>query len=549
MYTKLLIFIIPALLTACGSSKNKVKDDWPGIDDSSFRLKNNVSSLSNKADTFSLTTEILLPKMGKDVSYTVTSTCTRKYPPSYQGEKSPYTKSTAYPASANENLKPLQIFEHLPEEMIIFPEHFSKCDFTLYAENQHTSDDYAALKDQKFQNLSDEHTISLTKRNFQDSKILPLRTELADFTLESVDEKKFVDLKTLCYSNKLTVTKTENSNYSRVRADRIILPKETKNFPLEYCRIQALSPKNGTILFSPIFKFINRDLNLSIKTYDSARISVKSSAASYSSSNFNNLRPLFTMDFTNTSTTDHLNVKIHAEDSVETIQIITSLKETSNVKIGDNRTKTYIPNFTPIDSYSAWTVPETGNTTSSMRLAPGKRKSLDFKTFPSYDCLNNNEELGFVIAPEKNNPLFTYSLMNHNEFVSEAFYTGSVLFDTDAQDGAGANIKINNLPVEIEEYVSSNSAFTLYFRNQNVLPGEQITLSHRTYEPQLSKNRMELTREQERRQLANRPFSFRSYVNQNDQTQCHSYDTIQTDGTSPDGDIILQPLGSRSVDL
>ncbi len=551
MYTKLLIFIIPALLTACGSSKNTVKDDWPGIDDSSFRLKNNISSLSNKADTFSLTTEMLLPKMGKDVSYKITSTCTRKYSTDYKGEKSLYTKSIEYPASANENLKPLQIFEHLPEEMIIFPEHFSKCDFTLDTENQNKSIDSAVLKDQAFQNLSDEHTISLTKRNFQDNTTPSLRTKLDDFTLESIDRKRMEIFETVCYSNKISITKTKMLSHAVLKASNLTLPEETEDFPLEYCRVRALSLKSGKVLFSPILKIINRELQPKVKQYDIAQIttSLNPTAIPYDSSNFLNLKPLFTIEFTNTSTTDSLNVKIHAEDSMETIHVITGLKETSNVKVGDNRTRIYIPNLTSVESYAAWTVPGTGNTASSIRLAPGKRKSVDFKTFPSYNCPNNNEELGFIIAPEQNNPLFTYSLINHNDFVSEAFYTGSVLFDTDANDGTGSNIEINNLPAELEEHIPSNSAFTLYFRNQNILPGKEITLSHRNYEPQLSKNRMELTQEQERRQLANRPFSFRSYVNQNDQTQCHSYDTIQTDGTSPDGDIILQPLGSRSVDL
>ncbi len=553
MYTKLLIFIIPALLTACGSSKNTVKDDWPGIDDSSFRLKNNISSLSNKADTFSFTTEMLLPKMGKDVSYKITSTCTRKYSTDYKGKKSLYTKSIEYPASANENLKPLQVFEHLPEEMIIFPEHFSTCDFTLHAENQHTSDDDAVLRDQEFQNLSDEYQIAILKKNqeIQKENEIPLRSEMSNFTLESLNSKRMVDLKTICYSNQINIIKTEDISYSKISAELILLAAETKNFPLEFCRVQATSSETNKVIFSPVFKVINRTSQITLSTYDSGRIAPasKQTGIEYHKSNFIKVPTLIRIDFENNSNTDKLNVKIHAEDSMETIHVITGLKETSNVKIGDNRTKTYTPNLTSVESYAAWTVPGTGNTSSTLNLAPGETKILDLKAFPSFDCLSDIEELGFIIAPEQNNPLFTYSLINHNDFVSEAFYTGSVLFDTDANDSTGSNIEINNLPAELEEHIPSNSAFTLYFRNQNILPGKEITLSHRNYEPQLSKNRMELTQEQERRQLANRPFSFRSYVNQNDQTQCHSYDTIQTDGTSPDGDIILQPLGSRSVDL
>ncbi len=551
MYTKLLMFIILALFTACAPS-NSIKDTWPGIDDESFKLKNNISTLSNNnLDVFSFTTQILLPKMGADVSYTITSTCTRILPIA-STKKMLYSKTTVYPATKFKNPLHLQTFEHLPEEMIIFPKHFSKCDFKLNAKNQNSSTDSALLKNQVFKILPNEHHLSIArtrKQQTQKKTALPLKTELFKFIVRSLDSKRIKNLETICYTNKIKFKKTPKINHSQLNANRILFPKETKDFPLEYCRLKAVLINTKKIVFSPVFKFINREHLPIIKTSENLKIPPSPSSKvgiSYNSSSFIDILALFKINFINTSNKDSLQIRIHAEDSIQNIFLINTLKYISNTY---NRSVTkyfYRPNFKPVSTYFAWVVPKTGNTTSIIKLKPKKMQTLEFKAFPSFKCSNNHKELGFVIAPEKNNPLFNYSLINKNDFISEAIYTKNILFNTNLK------INVNNIPIQILKPFLNSSEFQLYFRNQNVLPNRNIdfvSTRHQSYEkvkrviftgPLKDYNLYPPPKEY--------PLVFNAYVKK-DTTKCTPLRTIQKDGVSPDGEPILQPLENRSVDL
>ncbi len=520
MYTKLLIFATLALFTACQPSKS-IKDDWPGIDDKSFKLKNNTSTLSNKkSNVFSLTTQILLPKMGFDVHYTITSICTRILP-ALSRKKMIYSKKTIYPATKSQSPTPLQIFEHLPEEMIIFPEHFSKCDFKLDTRNQNNSIDSALLKDQVFKTSPDEHHISIIrKQEFKKKHPLPLKTEFfSEFIVKSLDSKPMRNLEVMCYTNNVKLGKTLNISHSKLSAKKILLPKETKDIPLEYCRLKAVCEHTKKVIFSPVFKFINRDELPIVKDHDNSKNPISSfkKTIHYNSNYFIDTLTLFKINFTNTSNKDSLNVHINKEDSMEDIFLITGLKKISSSKPKNSYYKTiiYAPFLSPVSTRFAWIAPSTGNTVSTIRIKPKKTKTLEFQVFPSFEC-SDNTELGFIIAPEKNNPLFTYSLMNKNDFVSEPIYTKSILYSDTSR------ISIDNLPDKISKKFLNSSDFQLYFRNQNVQPNKEIPFVFHIFEPGFGKNG-EISRQHEE-QLAKAPrFHFSKYVYQKNYAECMSF--------------------------
>ena len=157
-YKVLLCVVLPLLfflLFGCGRGV-EISDTWPGIGEMSLYasgpkvFKNGASRASN--DTFRLDSDFLIPNIGPDVTYSITSNCHRRDrrddEPEY--EKKTYSKTVKYRAEEHGSSS-FPVANHLNELVLIYPTFFEKCDFKIKAKNSVGSTDSSELKEVLFE--------------------------------------------------------------------------------------------------------------------------------------------------------------------------------------------------------------------------------------------------------------------------------------------------------------------------------------------------------------------------------------------------------------
>lgn len=468
MRTLLLPLLLTLGLSACGKNKS-ILDDWGGSDDILF-LNNEVNSLS-KENTFTLNSKIKVPKIGDGMSYLISATCQRTL--SEESTKQLlYTKKTTNLFQLKDPTE-ISVINALPEEVMIFPEHFTSCDFEILVTNKFGSTDTSRLIDQKISLKNYSRKILVERKN----KTLLFQTpsiKEVDDLLITTESGLLSEAKLICFSNKASTSLIYNNGQNSFGGELLTLPIPTKNFPLEYCIVTGFDFSN-TAVISNRFKIFNRDrLHKTLVSHkprpfhgkNPGRISYSEGAPS---------RAIILRLVLKNDSPDVQRFSFNEKQSVEKIYAIKGLKlEAYSITARRQKQRNHSLKLQPINTLYSWRENNNRNMTPLI-LEPGESVFLNLNVEPKFYCVDQfhalNTEIGFIIAPNITSPLLETIQIGLNDFVSEPYITGSLFT-------LNPNLKMNNnLPASQKTILDRNTEFQILYINSNTVDTDKIKLN------------------------------------------------------------------------
>ncbi len=458
----LLSLILIMALTAC--SPKSVKDDWPG-----------VNGLNNKVDvkTFNFDSKLSLPKMGKDISYTISSVCNRKRPLSGAAAQPSYSRLSSF--SASENNKSFEdIINILPSEVLIYPEFFSDCSFQIKATNKNGSTEEPAsvklaLKHKNARTFIDVNTPEKNNLN-KHIKIISLE-EVSKLTLKpSTPSDSIKNISLTCFSKSLRKTSVLDGplDHPSLDGSALRIPLMVSGFPVEDCIIEASSIKDNKLLVSKRFQVLNSQIhnNISITPVLNKTSALFSPLLSrypilYNQPDKSNPLTILSLQLENRSSED-TDFEIGSIFKTNPIQAIEGLHTSENY---DGMTLLNF-SFKPVTAPFAWLKNGEPLTTPSLHLKSQEVVVLSLVTIPSFGCSSQttnrpSEELGFVVSLEQSNPLLQFKQVTENEFLRTSFIESEIVQMT-TPPGNMPYFKRSNLP---SPYAPEESGLKIYFAN------------------------------------------------------------------------------------
>ncbi len=267
----LLIFLFS--LISCGdSSEFYIDDPWPGIKE--FKIQD-VSKSLTESKNFKLNSYFLISGLSENMQLELQASCYKRT--SVLSKKKVYKKTVYYTNEGKRALPSLPLANHLPETLLIYPNHFEKCDFRASVKNSFGSTDQKNLKGFNFEYKDSSHelklktskSISKKRPNLFESHSLPQAVYKSTLPMGEASKRQLALDKPqlLCYSNslkKLDLTEfldppdqTEKPYTNRITISKtkLKLHPETKTNPIENCIFTALN-QDGRLITSKTFDFI-----------------------------------------------------------------------------------------------------------------------------------------------------------------------------------------------------------------------------------------------------------------------------------------------------
>lgn len=260
--------LITLALFGCGGGS--VSDPWPGIGD--LNIDNSNTRLSS--DSFGLKSDLTFSGITPDVSYSITSKCYRR--PRQMEEpvfdQNSYEKTVDYQASEQIDSKAPAI-NHLNDLVLIYPDFFEKCDFTIRATNSVGSTDSSKLEDIRFEYSEDDHDLVLDESEVEETlraSLFEQRSRLKALYRGDIEhptvitdpailarpipESRVLEPKLMCYTDSLKETPVSlsldlyNNDIETLSFYNLIsLHDVTVNHPLENCIFSAVDTRGKRI--------------------------------------------------------------------------------------------------------------------------------------------------------------------------------------------------------------------------------------------------------------------------------------------------------------
>jgi len=466
---------LAALVTSC-SNNSSVVDDWPGIDE--MVLVNEAGSQAlTSGDSFTLKSKLNLPKMGKDVNFSIRTQCEIHRS---KNQKRQYNKTSDYKSDQIKTVLAIPLIEILPEQVLIFPEFFERCDFSLTATNQIGSTQTEKLDSQKF-NFNKDHLDFnlLNSKNAYNSK------SISKLHIERKNLDKYLMSRLIC----LAGTRTTTSNISdealeQVRGDILVLPETGEDPSVENCIVKAVDSE-GKSLISNRIQIFNAELpppptvkiNRAILAHgDKEQIFYRDSMKySFKLINFS--------IYGSSKNIESFRME-NGERNTLDIKIISDLETTSRNSDSLYINKTYKINtiasksgysWSDNSQYETFTVSENFETRREMKITP--------KFQCSYTANHNlkEAELGFILSINPGSSDFNIQKVIQNDFTTDVITTYNLFDLTDE------NFSLSNLP-DGQNLIDDSTGISAIFRNNSLYQNTPLVLSSKVMQMQYGEN-------------------------------------------------------------
>ena len=513
------------LILTIGCSNSDVADTWSGVNDLMIEDPDSGRSMGN---TFRLNSNLILPKVDSDTSYTIESKCsvpvTDLENPEADKEIELLEKITRHNPEDHPYLKPLPIINYLDEMVFVYPELVTTCDFIFSVKTGVDSTDSKKILGAKFEYVKADHEIGINASRIDlaalQSSLLfesysQLRAEYTgDLEIEEViepqaDENGFVNgnaieeaeppkpllknAKIMCYTNEIKNTDlviNEDQKTFALNNPVTAFHSATANIPAENCVFIA-TDRNDKTLTSQTFDIVHnlRTYESNVRmTYDFVDFNVNRIQESYSTAESNRiLKPLMTIHFENTSDEERLfKFDLAASTQNDNSYLIMGLneeiaRETINIDNTD-RLGTRISHEMGLGNLTStvgWEGEHLDKDTGMITI-PEKEDAtvtLYYETYADF-----SDEMGILVAPKLDNPVFKFSGISRNKFKETAIKQGNLksFFFTDQT--------VSNLAGYIgtdHRYLLDESLFNLVFRNENI--NHRITFTSTVEVPRVSR--------------------------------------------------------------
>jgi len=483
------LIFLAALASAC-SKNSSVEDDWPGIDEIVLENEETGPQALLPGDSFTLKSKLTLPKMGKDVSYTIETVCRRALT-KRNLKKIEYTKFSSFEASKSPNQSHIHFAELIAPEVLIFPEFFKSCDVKLTAENGIGSTQASELKDLKmdFDVERDRDLVlgSTTKRYGSAAEMPFTNRSIKNTSINSKNNIPFSTLRRLCY-NKGTVKTSDVISSTIAKLSNVsgrnfkIIPR-VKDHPLEKCIVASISSEN-IFVSSNKFKVLTQKIERpSVQVSDDLQKYHDSKQVFYSDSETLKIDGVLTVSISSNS---NENIK-YKFDNLKHIQhntkVIVGMNETSyEEKYGDAKSNyEYIEQKMPYKMF--WSSEQQGITNKVFKINVGETKFFNLSLDLGFKCRQPefhesvSAELGFLLKIMTRSDAFTISSYIEDDFNLDQVDSFSLL------DQYDSSYTVSNL----NPYYRTNNRHyliaELLFRNNTIHPGEQLRRSHTKMSP------------------------------------------------------------------
>lgn len=456
------LLIIASSFTACSGS-NSVKDDWPGI---------NSLNQGNKTNVFDFNSKLSLPKMGKDISYTLTSTCNRKLPLTGVNAKKSYTKTSSFNATEKHKASE-DIIDILPEEVLIYPEFFTDCSFQIKATNQNGSTQDPQATNLKLNHSGTRELIGVelppvTEENTYLNAIPVKELEKLSFTIRNNHSIKNTQL--LCFAKKLTnLPVLKDAALSYFNGRELTVPSKTDNFPIEYCIIKGADTQNKQTIISKRFNILNSNTINDLSVYVSSHINKDSST------------PIFYSDLNTTYNLVEIRLYNHSNETMAfefkaASSIQNSVHAIEGFKSELPSVRDHFDTSLHINTLPAkffWTLNNLNLEKRNFNLLPKENKVLGLNSAPYFNCISRKtqrkvEEIGFIVALDKVEEILHFKQLTHNEFIKGYVVKGN-FFDIYKLNKQ----VVSNLPLHNRFTLNRSSNFQFFFQNRKLI-GETL---------------------------------------------------------------------------
>jgi len=476
--TTSLFTALAALVTSC-SKNSSVVDDWPGIDEMVLTNEAGSQALA-PGDSFTLKSSLNLPRMGKDVGFTLKSDCRVSLFKNSLNAKENYIKNLYYKAEEANSLINVKVVDVLPEQAVIFPEYFDKCDFTLIAINQFGSTETKELKNQNF-------SFSFEKLDFNllNGKNAYSEKDISRFIIERKNLGKYIKSKLVCLAGtRAAVTKISDKKLETTRGDILSLPESEKNHPVENCIVKAESV-DGSLLISNRIQILNAELPPPPTVeINSTILDQNPTDQIFYDRDIKNDFDIIKFEITGHSETSEKYRMENSNSSDMEVKVISDLESTSREVNGLYVNKTYKMNTLSSKVKYQWEGNDTGRG-FSVYSGNSIKRSLSLK--PNFNCryvVNQNmlnAELGFILSIKSGSPDFNIQKISHNDFTTDVVTTYNLL------NLAKDKINLSNLPAG-HNLLDDSNGLSVIFRNNKISSNTPLVLTSKVQQLRYGKN-------------------------------------------------------------
>lgn len=469
---------LAALVTSC-SKNSSVVDDWPGIDE--MVLKNEAGSQAlSSGDSFTLKSTLALPRMGKDVTFTLKSTCRVSASSNAVSAQKEYSKSSSYKDKTAQALTSIPVVELLPEQVLIFPDFFDQCHFSLTAVNDIGS---TQTKELKFQRFSfNEKALDF---NLVASKNAYTKDNLSKLIVERASNPSFKDSKLTCLAGKRAeTTEISKETTQEVRGNQFTLPEPAEGKPVENCVVLA-KDDDGKLLISKRIQILNAEpaplpkVEITRTILDDQTTSLETYYEDSIKSDINLIGFKITGD---AQQSERFRME-KGESSDLNVQVISDLEQTSRTFDGSFIHKTYRMNTISTKASYIWS----DGKFKSFSINKNFSQNRTMQIIPSFRCTYNTNqslseaELGFALSIKAGSPDFNIQKIIENDFTTDVVTTYNLL------ELAANKVHLSNLPKN-QKIIDDRSGLSVLFRNNRVSPNKPLELKSKVRQLVYGKN-------------------------------------------------------------